>query len=183
MFCFDDKEIYDETFSGLFLVFLSSGGFIGGPAQGADKVIQEGKKLFEGTCADCHRINGQGLPDKFPALDKNPFVVGDPNKVIDTVLNGRKGKLGQMPTWKDTFSDQQLAAIITYVRQAWSNKAVGCHRRYGQEKTKINFWPQTNTDKKQIWGGEVLVPYLFCESASVRLRRGQKIGCKMKWIK
>jgi mono/diheme cytochrome c family protein len=93
-----------------------------GPAQGVDTLIQEGKKLFEGTCADCHRINGQGLPDKFPALDKNPFVAGDPNKVIDTVLNGRKGKLGQMPSWKDTFSDQQLGAIISYVRQAWSNK-------------------------------------------------------------
>jgi cytochrome c6 len=92
------------------------------PSRGADTVIQEGKKLFEGTCADCHRINGQGLPNKFPALDKNPFVVGDPNKVIDTVLNGRKGKLGQMPTWKDTYSDQQVAAIISYVRQAWSNK-------------------------------------------------------------
>jgi cytochrome c6 len=92
------------------------------PGQGADTVNPEGKKLFEGTCADCHRINGQGLPNKFPALDKNDFVVGEPAKVIDTVLNGRKGKLGQMPTWKDTFSDQQLAAIITYVRQTWSNR-------------------------------------------------------------
>lgn len=93
-----------------------------GLAQGPDKQTQEGKKLFEGTCADCHRINGQGLPDKFPALAGNPFVVGDPIKVIDTVLNGRKGKLGQMPTWKGTFTDQQIAAIINYVRQAWSNK-------------------------------------------------------------
>lgn len=92
-------------------------------AQGPEKQIQEGKKLFEGTCADCHRINGQGLPDKFPALAGNSFVVGDPTKVIDTVLNGRKGKLGQMPTWKGTFNDQQIAAIISYVRQAWSNKA------------------------------------------------------------
>jgi cytochrome c6 len=92
------------------------------PTQGADKVAAEGKKLFEDTCADCHRTNGQGLPDKFPALDKNAFVVGEPTKVIDTVLNGRKGKLGQMPTWKETFNDQQLAAILTYVRQAWSNK-------------------------------------------------------------
>jgi cytochrome c6 len=92
------------------------------PAQGADKDIQEGKKLFEGTCADCHRTNGQGLPNQFPALDKNAFVVGDPTKVIDTVLNGRKGKLGQMPSWKESFNDQQIAAIITYVRQAWSNK-------------------------------------------------------------
>ena len=47
-------------------------------AQGPEALFQEGKKLFENTCADCHRVNGQGLPDKFPALDKNPFVVGDP---------------------------------------------------------------------------------------------------------
>jgi mono/diheme cytochrome c family protein len=93
-----------------------------GQAQGQDKVIQEGKTLFEGACADCHRINGQGLPDKFPALDKNPFVAGNPTKVIDTVLNGRKGKSGQMPAWKGSFTDQQIAAIISYVRQAWANK-------------------------------------------------------------
>jgi cytochrome c6 len=92
------------------------------PTEGADKINQEGQKLFENNCADCHRINGQGLPDKFPTLDKNAFVVGDPNKVIDTVLNGRKGKLGQMPTWKGTFTDQEAAAAISYVRQAWSNK-------------------------------------------------------------
>jgi len=91
------------------------------PAHGADR-LQEGKTLFENNCADCHRTNGQGLPAAFPALDKNPFVVGDPTKIIDTVLNGRKGKLGQMPTWKENFNDQQMAAIISYVRQAWSNK-------------------------------------------------------------
>lgn len=91
-------------------------------AQGADKEAQEGKRLFENTCADCHRSNGQGLPDKFPALDKNAFVVGEATKVIDTVLNGRKGKSGRMPSWKESFNDQQVAAIITYIRQAWSNK-------------------------------------------------------------
>ena len=91
-------------------------------AQGPEALFQEGKKIFENTCADCHRVNGQGLPDKFPALDKNPFVLGDPAKVIDTVLQGRKGKLGQMPTWKDTLDDRQTAAVITYIRQGWSNK-------------------------------------------------------------
>jgi mono/diheme cytochrome c family protein len=91
-------------------------------AQVADKSFQEGKKLFEASCADCHRVNGQGLPAKFPALDKSSFVVGEPNKVIDTVLIGRKGQLGQMPSWKDTFNDQQAADVITYIRQAWSNK-------------------------------------------------------------
>jgi cytochrome c6 len=91
-------------------------------AQGPEPLVQEGKKLFENTCADCHRVNGQGLPNKFPALDKNPFVVGDPSQVIDTVLQGRKGKLGQMPSWKDTLNDKEAAGVITYIRQAWSNK-------------------------------------------------------------
>lgn len=91
-------------------------------AQGPEALFQEGKKLFENTCADCHRVNGQGLPNKFPALDKNPFVQGDPAKVIDTVLRGRKGTLGQMPTWKDMLNDNQAAAVITYIRQGWSNK-------------------------------------------------------------
>ena len=91
-------------------------------AQVADKSFQEGKKLFEASCADCHRVNGQGLPAKFPGLDKSSFVLGEPNKVIDTVLFGRKGQLGQMPSWKDTMNDQQAADVITYIRQAWSNK-------------------------------------------------------------
>lgn len=103
------------------IVFLSFWVWVG-PTQGADKVFQEGQKLFEAHCADCHRLNGQGLPVKFPALDKNPFVVGEPTKVINTVLNGRTGKWGLMPSWRDTFTDQQLAGIITYIRQAWSNK-------------------------------------------------------------
>lgn len=91
-------------------------------AQGPEALFKEGQKVFENNCADCHRMNGQGLPDKFPALDKNPFVLGDPAKVIDTVLQGRKGKLGQMPAWKDPFKDRQAAAVITYIRQGWSNK-------------------------------------------------------------
>jgi mono/diheme cytochrome c family protein len=91
-------------------------------AQGTDKSFQEGKRLYEASCADCHRMNGQGLPAKFPALDKSSFVVGDPNKLIDTVLFGKKGQLGQMPSWKESFNDQQAADVITYIRQAWSNK-------------------------------------------------------------
>ena len=106
----------------ILLIVAASSWFFSFPLEGAESGAQEGKKLFENNCADCHRLNGQGLPDKFPALDKNPFVVGDPNRVIDTVLNGRKGKLGQMPTWKGTFNDQEIASILTYIRQAWSNK-------------------------------------------------------------
>jgi mono/diheme cytochrome c family protein len=84
---------------------------------------QPGQKVFADNCAQCHRANGEGLPATFPALNKNPFVLGDPQPVIATVLNGRKGSLGRMPAWKDTLNDQQIAAVVTYIRQAWSNRA------------------------------------------------------------
>jgi len=92
-------------------------------AQASGDSIRQGQQIFENTCAQCHLKSGQGLPGTFPALDKNPLVVGDPKPVLATVLNGRKGSLGQMPAWKDQFNDQQLAAVVSYIRQAWSNRA------------------------------------------------------------
>jgi mono/diheme cytochrome c family protein len=66
-----------------------------------------------------------GLPGTYPALDGDPFVTGKPGPVIATVLNGRKGDLGEMPSWKDKLDDQKVAAVVTYIRHAWSNKAPG----------------------------------------------------------
>ena len=74
-------------------------------AQGQGDATQRGQEVFEANCAQCHRANGEGLPDTFPALNKNPFVLGEPSPVIATVLNGLKGSLGQMPAWKDKLDD------------------------------------------------------------------------------
>jgi len=92
-------------------------------AQGQGGALQSGQAVFEDNCAQCHRSNGEGLPATFPALNKNASVVGDPKPVIATVLNGRKGSLGRMPGWKDKLDDGQIAAVVTYIRQAWSNRA------------------------------------------------------------
>jgi len=91
--------------------------------QGADDLLRQGQEIFGDNCAACHRSNGEGLPNTFPALNKNPWVVGDPKPVIATILNGRKGHLGLMPSWKDKLSDQEVAAVVTYIRHAWSNRA------------------------------------------------------------
>ena len=92
-------------------------------AQDSGDPFKQGQQVFEDSCAQCHRANGEGLPATFPALNKNPFVLGEPKPVIATILNGRKGNLGRMPSWKDKLDDQQIAAVVTYVRQAWSNRA------------------------------------------------------------
>ncbi len=107
---------------GLILLLMTAGL---APAQGPgpDELFKQGQDIFSDICAQCHRTNGEGLPGTFPALNKNSFVVGDPQPVIATVFNGRKGKLGQMPTWKDKLSDQEIVAAVTYIRHAWSNRA------------------------------------------------------------
>lgn len=97
-----------------------------------------GDQIYSEHCLDCHRANGAGLPPTFPALDGNPFVQGDPDRLISLVLNGRKGELGRMPAWKNKLDDRQVAAVVSYLRQAWSNQAsavtpemVGSQRKKG----------------------------------------------------
>jgi cytochrome c oxidase subunit 2 len=107
----------------LLLLLLPGPALSQGP--GPDDLFKQGEEVFSNNCAQCHRTNGEGLPNTFPALNKNPFVVGDPKPVIATVLNGRKGKMGQMPIWKDKLGDREIAAAVTYIRRAWANKAAG----------------------------------------------------------
>ena len=79
----------------------------------------DGKSLFTKNCAACHQATGAGIPGAFPALKANPSLQGDPNPVIATVLNGRAG----MPAFAASLGDPELAAILTYARSAWTNKA------------------------------------------------------------
>lgn len=88
-------------------------------AQTPDAAPLSGKDQFEATCSACHQVTGLGIPGAFPALAGNVFVQGDERAVVSTVLNGRGG----MPTFKADLSDAQIAAILTYVRSAWGNKA------------------------------------------------------------
>jgi cbb3-type cytochrome c oxidase subunit III len=91
--------------------------------QGNEDLLKKGQEVYESNCADCHRSNGEGLPVKFPALKGNALVMGDPLPVLDTVANGRRGKMGNMPAWKNFLDDAQIAAAVSYVRNAWGNQA------------------------------------------------------------
>ena len=95
------------------LVLLSAVA-IGSPALALD-----GKTMFAENCSACHQLTGKGIPGAFPALAGDPFVLGDPRPVAKTVLNGRGG----MPKFAGDLSDDQIAAILTYVRSAWGNGA------------------------------------------------------------
>jgi mono/diheme cytochrome c family protein len=92
-----------------------------------------GAQIFAAKCATCHQASGQGTSTR-PPLAGNPDVVAsDPKGMIATIVNGRSGPLtvngktynGKMPTWNGQLSNADIAAVATYVRSSWGNKASG----------------------------------------------------------
>ena len=93
----------------------------------------DGAVVYIANCSSCHQADGSGIPGAFPPLAGNAVVTGNPVAVIAIIKNGVDGKIvvnglaysGIMPRWKGVISDDQLAAVITYIRSAWHNRAAG----------------------------------------------------------
>ena len=99
------------------------------PAAGADdtkplpvaELVSRGEKVYTANCVACHQATGKGLEAmKAPALAGNKVVTGSKQEPIDTVLNGRPNTA--MQPFKQ-LSDAEIAAVLTYVRSSWGNKA------------------------------------------------------------
>jgi mono/diheme cytochrome c family protein len=93
-----------------------------------------GKPIFNTYCAACHQPTGMGLPGQFPPLAGSDWVnVDSPNRVIRIVLYGFQGPVtvsgtqfnNSMPHWTGILTPEQIAAVLTYVRQnkEWGNTA------------------------------------------------------------
>jgi nitrite reductase (NO-forming) len=95
---------------------------------GKDIQIEKGKRVFLQTCFACHQANGQGLPGVFPPLAKSDYLMADKDRSIHGVLKGLSGPItvngkpfnGVMPPV--TLSDEQVANVLTYVRNSWGNE-------------------------------------------------------------
>jgi cytochrome c oxidase subunit 2 len=82
-------------------------------------LVKRGASVYAANCAACHQANGKGAGPIKP-LDGSAVVLdADQNKVINVLLNGQGG--GSMPAWKQ-LSDTEIAAVITYAKNSWSNK-------------------------------------------------------------
>jgi cytochrome c oxidase subunit 2 len=82
-------------------------------------LVKRGESVYAANCAACHQANGKGAGPIKP-LDASPVVLdADKGKQIAVLLNGQNN--GAMPAWKQ-LSDTEIAAVITYTKNSWSNK-------------------------------------------------------------
>lgn len=101
----------------------------------AKKQFIEGQKIYhrEGHCVTCHQPNGKGLDPAFPSVEKSPWVEGDPERLIKLAMYGLMGPLevngkkydGQVPMtpFAGMLKDEEMAAVLTFVRNSFGNKA------------------------------------------------------------
>jgi alcohol dehydrogenase (quinone), cytochrome c subunit len=95
------------------------------------RASEPGATVYTGTCANCHGLNAKGFSPYIPALAGNPIVLdNDPSSLINLVLNGSnplvvKGTPDayRMPQFRLQYSDQQIADVVTFIRNGWGNQA------------------------------------------------------------
>ncbi len=173
------------VFLGAGYLFFNSGGFEanvfnpkrvswaggGKAAAAAPDPMMLGKKVFNQTCAVCHQPTGQGVPGQFPPLAGSEWVLasegwhGD-NPIVKIVLKGLQGTVqvkgnqfnNAMAPWGGQLNDEQIAAVLTYVRNEWGNKAKPITPEFVakiREETKGRSDPWTQKELQAI--GRVMV--------------------------
>ena len=108
------------------------GGSTASPAT-ASAAGADGAALYQQRCASCHLADGTGVPGTYPPLAGSEFVTGPAGVPIRIVMHGLQGEItvggttynGLMPAWGVgiAMSDEELAALLTYVRTSWGNQA------------------------------------------------------------
>ncbi len=83
-----------------------------------DELMEKGKTHYDSKCAACHQVTGLGLPPAFPALKGSPMATGPLADHLNIVINGKEGTA--MQPW-GALNDLEIAAIVTYERNAWDN--------------------------------------------------------------
>ncbi len=91
---------------------------------------EAGKKVYGQVCLSCHMTDGSGVPGLNPPLQKTDWVTGDKKRLINVVLKGLNDPItvngeeyaNPMPA-QASLSDQQIADVLTYIRNSFGNKA------------------------------------------------------------
>lgn len=100
------------------------------PQPAPKAAMARGKKVYTSTCLPCHQADGGGVPRLNPPLAKSDYVTGDISYLINIVLKGLNDEIevngeyygNPMPA-QAQLSDQEVADVLTYIRNSFGNKA------------------------------------------------------------
>jgi len=117
-----DTQVYTPYRSGAELTLYQP------PSGGPD--LARGKAVYENICGLCHNNDGSGKPGQAPPFAGSEWAVGSPNRMIRIPLAGLAGPIQvkdqqwnlAMPAMGAALPDDDLAAVLTYIRQSWGNK-------------------------------------------------------------
>ena len=104
------------------------------PPQPQDRdgaLMKTGENVYSANCSACHNSDGKGIPNLAASLANNPgLLADDASSIITTVLQGGRGAVtqgnptsGAMPSFAWKLTDEQIAAVSTYIRNSWGNAA------------------------------------------------------------
>jgi mono/diheme cytochrome c family protein len=111
------------------------------PASESSLLMNFGRTVYETHCASCHAADGRGMPPHYPPLADNPSIeMESAVNPVRMVLNGGfpPGTKGNpmpygMPPFAQTLSDDEVAAVVTYIRAAWGNRGTAVSSRQANE--------------------------------------------------
>jgi mono/diheme cytochrome c family protein len=123
---------------------------------GAAGSSADGAQIYAANCVACHQATGAGLPGVFPPLAGSEWVLAADKVPVNILLHGITGKLtvkdtaysGQMPPFKDKLSDEEIAAVLSYVRSNFGNAA----GRIAADIVKTE--REAGKDRKDPWNGD-----------------------------
>jgi len=127
-------------------------GLLGGCGhQHVEVKTDSGHAIYMARCALCHGENGEGRPGFYPPLTGTEWVNGPPERLAAVILDGMQGPVGNynavMPGWRGVLHDTEIAAVMTWLRQAPVTAVEVNHVRL-ETDGRNTFW--TATDLKSL---------------------------------
>ena len=126
-----------------------------------ERKISSGEKIFAARCASCHQTNGLGIAGQYPPLAGSEWVTSDPGIITNIILKGLKGeivvkgetygKTAAMNMAAVDIDDSEIANVVSYVRQAWGNKA---EEIFEDEVASIR---ADSAEKQDQWTGDQII--------------------------
>jgi mono/diheme cytochrome c family protein len=120
-------------------------------------LVASGTQVYENYCAGCHLSSGHGNAQSSgqgaKSLVASAFVLGNPAAVMRVVLDGKEGSAGLMPPLRAALNDEQVAAVVSYIRNAWGNAEFPVTPADAQETRGIT------SLRKTPWTDEEIEPF------------------------